>query len=264
MRRGARSGSSGAGSARPGSVRRPSGGGRGDPSARAMRGFDRSRHSVRQRRWSWPRLFGRQRGRPWLRRTPGTTSRTAASMRLSCRLAPLSSKERRALCVDDEVALCARAPPVRGVRADLRARRRLPPFAGMDALSIEARLQSSSSAAARRSSSTRCSSPSTPAACQSRSRRQHVMPVQPNASRGSIAHGMPDRSTNTMPSRAVRSSQRGRPPFGFGGSAGSSGSTAAHNSSFTRGLIRGRFCYSLLFSTLRSYKWACARPRAEA
>ncbi len=158
--------------------------------------------------------------------------------------------ERRAAGVDHDVALCARTASVRGVRADLRVRRRAPPFAGMDALSIEARLQSSASAAARRSSSTRCSSPSTPAACQSRSRRQHVMPVQPNASRGSIAHGMPDRSTNTIPSRAVRSSQRGRPPFGFGGSAGSSGSTAAHNSSFTRGLMapqrtRSGFCYSL-------------------
>ena len=46
-------------------------------------------------------------------------------------------------------------------------------------------------------------------------------------------------------------STRGRPPFGFGGSASSSGSTAAHNPSLTRGLMtpqrtRGGFCYSLL------------------
>ena len=145
--------------------------------------------------------------------------------------------ERRAAGVDDEVALRARPPAVRGVRADLGRRRRVPPFAGNDALSIDARLQSSASASASRSSSTRCRAPSTPAACQSRSRRQHVMPVQPNASRGRRSQPMPDHSTKTMPSRAWRSSHRGRPPFGFGGSSGSSGATAAHNSSLTRGLL---------------------------
>ncbi len=44
-------------------------------------------------------------------------------------------------------------------------------------------------------------------------------------------------STKMMPSRARRSSQRGRPPFGFGGSSGSSGPTVAHSSSLTRGLV---------------------------
>ena len=145
--------------------------------------------------------------------------------------------ERRAAGIDDEVALRARPSAVRGVRADLCRGRRPPPFAGMDALSIEARPQSNASAAASRSRRTRCRAPSTPAACQSRSRRQQVMPVQPKTSRGSRSQPMPDHSTNTMPSRARRSSQRGRPPFGLGGSSGSRGSTAAHSSSLTRGLL---------------------------
>ena len=145
--------------------------------------------------------------------------------------------QRRALGIDDEVALGAGPPAVRGVRPDLGRRRRAPPFAGMDALSMDALLQSSSSAAASRSSKARCRSPSTPAACQSRSLRQHVMPVQPNTPRGSRSQPMPDHRTNTMPSRARRSSHRGRPPFGLGGSSGSSGATAAHSSSLTRGLL---------------------------
>jgi hypothetical protein len=157
--------------------------------------------------------------------------------------------ERRALAIRDEVALGARATTVRGVRADLGRRRRAPPFAGNDALSIEARFQSSASAAASRSRSARCSRPNTPAVrrgprtngaprlTQSRSRRQHVMPVQPNASRGNRSQPMPDHSTSTIPPRAFRSSHRGRPPLGFGGSGGSSGTTAAHNSPLTRGLV---------------------------
>jgi hypothetical protein len=63
------------------------------------------------------------------------------------------------------------------------------------------------------------------------------MPVQPNASLGSRSQATPDHSTKTIPSKAARSSQRGRPPFGFGGSSGSSGATAAHSSSLTRGLV---------------------------
>jgi hypothetical protein len=65
--------------------------------------------------------------------------------------------------------------------------------------------------------------------------RSGVMPVQPQTSRGRRSQPIPDHSTNTMPSKARRSSHRGRPPFGFGGSGGSRGSTAAHSSSLTRG-----------------------------
>ena len=99
--------------------------------------------------------------------------------------------QRRAAGTGGEVPLHAGAAAVGGVRADLRGGRRAPPFAGIEALSIEARLRSSASAAASRSRSTRCSSPSTPfgpalgpvagrpSPCQSRSRRQQGLPRTP-------------------------------------------------------------------------------------
>ena len=224
----------------------------------------RSRRSARHRRWSWALQAVELAG-------PAAWPSTAAAHAghdaghdvehgrehgreqaavVAVRAARLEA-ERRALSVNDEVALRARPPAVRRVRADLRLERRAPPFAAIEALSIDARLQSSRSASASRSSRMRCSRPHTPAACQSRSRRQHVIPVQPNRPPGSIAQGIPERSTKTMPSSTLRSSHRGRPPFGFGGSSGSSGATAAHSSSLTRDLVmapqraRGGFCYSL-------------------
>jgi hypothetical protein len=88
-------------------------------------------------------------------------------------------------------------------------------FAATDALSRLARLQSKCPASDRRSSSTRCSAAQTPASCQSRNRRQQVMPEQPS-SRGSISQGMPERSTKMMPARVSRLSQRGRPTLRLG------------------------------------------------
>ena len=137
--------------------------------------------------------------------------------------------ERRAARVGDRVALRARLAPVGRVRP----RRGAPLLAAMVWLSSAARLQSNSPARSSRSSSVRCNRSQTPACCQSRSRRQQVMPEQPNTSRGSISHAMPVRSTNTIPRSAARSGTLGLPPFGFAGSSGSSGSTAAHISSLT-------------------------------
>ncbi len=137
--------------------------------------------------------------------------------------------ERRAIPVDHKMALRARFAAIRRVRADLRS----PLLAATLALSSEQRLQSRCSASASRSRSTRCSRSQTPTACQSRNRRQHVMPEQP-ISAGSISHGTPDRRTNTIPPSTARSSRRGRPPFGRDGSGGNRGSIDAHNSSQTR------------------------------
>jgi hypothetical protein len=53
---------------------------------------------------------------------------------------------------------------------------------------------------------------------------------------GSISQGIPLFSTNTMPVRAARSSMRGLPPRGFGGSGGRSGSMVSHSSSVTSSL----------------------------
>ena len=63
-----------------------------------------------------------------------------------------------------------------------------PLFAGMEALSSEQRPQSIAFARPNRSSSTRWSLAHTPAACQSRSRRQQLIPRPHPISCGSISH----------------------------------------------------------------------------
>jgi hypothetical protein len=71
----------------------------------------------------------------------------------------------------------------------------------------------------------------TPPRCQSRRRRQHVIPDPHPSSCGSICQGMPLRRTNRMPVRHARSETRGRPPFGRRGGVGKNGSTRSHNGS---------------------------------
>lgn len=92
-----------------------------------------------------------------------------------------------------------------------------PLFAGMLLASTRARSQSSCPAAPSRSSSTWCRASHTPACCQSRRRRQQVMPEPHPSSCGSRSQGMPVQSTKRMPVRQARSGMRGRPPFGLGG-----------------------------------------------
>ena len=182
---------------------------------------------------------GRHRGRPRLRRTPGTTSSTEASGLPSWRFAPLNSKPSGVPRAQAR-RWHLRSPAGRGRWGSARSwspATSAPFCRDGRGSSIESPSRSSAQASANRSRSTRCRSPSAPAACQSRRRRQHIGPVQPKTSRGSRSQPMPDQGTNTMASRARRSSHRGRPPFGFGGSGGSSGATAAHNSSLTRGLV---------------------------
>src|SRR5215210_2345745 len=111
-----------------------------------------------------------------------------------------------------------------------------PLLAGMEAESREARSQSIWSAFPRRPSKMRCSLSHTPASFHSLRRRQQVMPDPQPISWGSISQGMPLFRTKTMPVRAARSSMRGLPPWGFGGSGGRSASMVSHNSSVTSSL----------------------------
>jgi hypothetical protein len=97
-----------------------------------------------------------------------------------------------------------------------------------------ARLQLMAASSPSQLSSLSCSRCQTPASCQSRKRRQQVVPLPQPSSFGSSRHGQPVLSTNTMPARAARSGRRGRPPFGFGGSCGSRGSIASQRASGTR------------------------------
>lgn len=142
--------------------------------------------------------------------------------------------ERRAAGVGNRVAPGARAAAVGRVRP----RRSTPLLALTDAESMAARDQSRSPARSSRSSRTRCRRSHTPACCQSRSRRQHVIPEQPNTSRGPhLPRDARTRATKTIPRKAARSGHRGRPPIGFERSSGSSGATTAHISSLTNSLM---------------------------
>jgi hypothetical protein len=113
----------------------------------------------------------------------------------------------------------------------------LPPFlAGVLAESTAARDQSILPSSPNLSSSTWCSLSHTPARCQSRSLRQQVTPLPHPISGGRYSHGRPVLSTKMMPVRAARLDTLGRPPLGFGGSGGSSGSITSHSSSESNGL----------------------------
>jgi len=74
------------------------------------------------------------------------------------------------------------------------------------------------------------------ARCQSRRRRQQVMPDPQPISCGRYSHGMPVLRTKRIPVSAARSATIGRPPLGRGGCLGNSGSITAHRSSLTSGL----------------------------
>ncbi len=141
-------------------------------------------------------------------------------------------REGNAVGVDHKMALRARFATIRRSRPGFLA----PFFAGTVEASTAARLQSSWSASRNRLSSSCWSRSQTPAACQSRKRRQQVMPLPQPSSCGSMGQGIPERSTKMIPARHARSGMRGLPPFGFRLSGGSSGAITVHNSSGTRGV----------------------------
>ena len=140
-------------------------------------------------------------------------------------------REWNSLSVDHKMALRARFSFIRRIRAGACA----PFLAGTLAESTEARVQSILPASPSLSSKSWCNFSHTPASCQSRRRRQQVMPLPQPISGGNISHGSPVLSTKMMPVRAARLGTRGRPPFGFDGSGGKSGSTTSQSSSLTIG-----------------------------
>ena len=108
-------------------------------------------------------------------------------------------RQREAVRIGEKVVFRATPGAVRGIGARVR-----PPFsARSEALSTTARDQSIWSLARSCPSSTRRIRSHTPAACQSHSRRQQVIPEQP-ISRGRYSRGMLVRSTNRTPFRATR------------------------------------------------------------
>jgi hypothetical protein len=138
--------------------------------------------------------------------------------------------DRDALRVDEEVVLAARLTAIGWVRSSF-----FPPWtARTDELSATTREKSSLSAPRSLSSSTRCSLRHTPAFCQARTLRQHVMPEPHPISCGSISQGIPDCKTNRMPVKTRRSSNGLRPGCILRRRlTGNNGWTIPHNSSST-------------------------------
>jgi len=153
--------------------------------------------------------------------------------------------QRDAVSVDQQMVLAARFPTVRRVRPDFVG---APFFAATFEPSSAARDQSIWPSRPNSSSNAWCSFSHTPASCQSRSRRQHVMPHPQPISCGSICHWMPVRRTNRMPARQARSGTRGRPPSGLGGSGGIRTLIRSHSASGTSGFAMG-------LSTYPSMRW---------
>ena len=124
--------------------------------------------------------------------------------------------QRDARSVGHDVAFAAELAAVGRVGARVRTPRGL----GTLAPSMLARLKSKRPVPRSSASSIRCSWCHTPAACHSRSLRQHVMPLPKPSSCGKSSQAMPVRSTKRMPLRASSSSRRGRPPWGDGCTTG--------------------------------------------
>jgi hypothetical protein len=141
-----------------------------------------------------------------------------------------TDRERNTTGFGEDMVLGARP------RAVDRARTRFgPPLSARPCeLSITAFDQSSRSAPRNSASSSSCSRCHTPALCQSRSRRQHVIPDPKPNSCGRNSHGIPVCSTNRIPHSALRSSNGLRPGYrNRRDRVGNSGSTRSHSPSGT-------------------------------
>ena len=136
------------------------------------------------------------------------------------------------LSVHNQVTFRAVFAPIRGIWARLDPPKR----ARTEQLSMAEVDQSIASACPSSSSRACYIFCQRPAACQSRRRRQQVMPQPQPISRGRYSHGVPVLRTNRIPVKQARSGIRGRPPLGLGGSGGICGSMRSHSSSVSSGL----------------------------
>jgi hypothetical protein len=146
--------------------------------------------------------------------------------------ARVGNRQRCAAAIHHQMTLRAILASIRGIRA-----RFCPPkSARTEQLSI-ADVDQSIWSATPNSSKRSCHTLfQIPATCQSRSRRQHVMPhPQPN-SWGRYSQGQPVFSTKRIPVSAARSATRGRPPFGLRRSRGNSGLIRSQSASGNSGL----------------------------
>ncbi len=140
---------------------------------------------------------------------------------------PVSFRARGdALRIGDDMALRARLAPIGRVRA----RRWAPLLAANRALSREARLKSMPFWRPSRSSSACCRRYHTRAFCQSRKRRQQVIPEPQPISRGSNYQGGPSAARTGSPSVPRGRGSRSN-PLRLAAQAASSGAISAHRPS---------------------------------
>jgi hypothetical protein len=144
----------------------------------------------------------------------------------------MDQRQRRALAIAHNMPFRAIFAAIRGIWAGSRP----PKTARTEQLSKITLSQSIVSASPSLSSRISQTFSQTPALCQSRSRRQQVIPLPQPSSWGKYSQGQPVRATNRMPVSAARFGTRGRPPLGLGLYRGSKGSIINHNSSVSNGL----------------------------
>jgi len=152
-------------------------------------------------------------------------------MPIGCRK---SRCQRNALGIGEHMVFRALFAAIRRIGPRVRP----PKIARTDAESTIARDQSILSAPRRCASKIRWSSSQTPARCQSRSRRQHVIPLPQPISCGRYSQGMPVMRTNKMPVKASRLPMGFRPGYRNlrGLTLGKIGSTSDHRVSSNTGL----------------------------
>ncbi len=167
--------------------------------------------------------------------------------------------QRQALGIGAKMMFAARFAAVRRVGSRLK-----PPKTARTLLeSTTARDQSSRSATCKRRNNSRWSFSQTPAFCQSRSRRQQVMPLPQPISKGRSCQAIPVLSTKRIPVNVARS-EIGLRPGNFLRRAlgGSKGWITDHSESSTSGFAMpsllqnwskkyNSFCYTLLSATSR-------------
>src|SRR5229473_8186637 len=141
-----------------------------------------------------------------------------------------------ALTVANQMTLAAELGPIGRIGTRLEP----PKTARTELPSTTARDQSILPQRPSQSKSKKCINCQIPASCQSRKRRQQVMPEPHPSSCGSISHGMPLRNTNKIPNKHALSAKRGLPPSGFGFETGINGSISSHNLSGKRSAAIGQ------------------------
>jgi hypothetical protein len=144
----------------------------------------------------------------------------------------LDHRERNAFAIADDVPFRAVFPAICGTGSSFRPQKR----ALTELLSTTALDQSIWSANPNLSRMAFQTFRHTPDTCQSRSRRQQVIPLPQPSSGGRSSYAVPVRAMNSIPVSANRSGTRGRPPFGLGFSGGNRGLIISHNSSVNSGL----------------------------